>query len=132
MMTSSTCSPLHLSFAIYGSIPFDNCILLATRDSVTVLLWPCALALARKMKAKHNAEFATFVFCLCMIGSIIWAELLALAVINFAVYKFVEMSAYTCEWMFRERITNEGKTHMLTSEFNDPASIRMQTPIKIK
>ena len=116
------CSPLAISHCLYRATPLDTCVVLATRDGVTALLWVGAVAMGwrtlreklppRREKWAHekngpplkfassNGEFATFVWLLCMMGATLWAELLLLGLTNFAVYIVVDKTADICAWGF--------------------------------
>ena len=98
---ASPCSPLHIFFALYRSTPLaDQCALLAVRDGVLALLRLGSCALFWTTKNKHTLEFAAFQLALCIIGWLLWLELLALALVNCAVYIVVDKTADVCALLF--------------------------------
>ena len=129
-MTQSVCSPLLISHALYSTVPAANqCTLLLIRDAVTGLLLIGSAALAWRTANVHNAEFATFLFVLCLMASLLWSELLALAVVNYAVYQVIAATAYACAWIFdKKSAENREKSFPRSTSIrqNDPANIRIQ------
>ena len=114
MPTTAACSPLVISHLLYRSTPLDTCALLATRDGVMGLVWAGTgaaawrVARARAPKsmwthetkeaqfASSNAEFALFVLLVGLMGGLLWAELLVLAVVNVWVYLSINLTATLC------------------------------------
>ena len=125
IMTQSACSPLLISHALYSTVPIPNqCTLLLIRDAVTGLLLIGSAALAWRTANVHNAEFATFLFVLCLMASLLWSELLALAVVNYAVYQVIAATAYACAWIFENREKSFPRSTSIRQ--NDPANIRIR------
>jgi hypothetical protein len=125
------CSPLLISQALYGSAIShlsQSCVLLASRDVVVGLLLLGSVVFAWRTARVHTTEFATFLFILCVMGSLFWSELLALAAVNYAIYLVVVFTAHVCAFFFDEK-TAAGDLakgpHALSP--SDPANIRMWT-----
>ena len=129
------CSPLQISFALYRTTPLaDQCVLLAVRDGATALLLLGSCALFWRTKNEHTLEFATFQLVVCVLGALLWFELLALAMVNYALYTAVGKIADACALVFRA-FRPCSQVHMHTPTLpaeiatTDPARVRMTSSL---